>query len=161
MADAVTIREAVGDADIAAIRRLFLAYGEAFGFGVCFQDFNQELAALPGDYTPPRGALWLAWQGQEPVGCVALRPLGGQSCEMKRLYVVPAARGHGLGRRLAEHCLTGARQRGYQAIHLDTMHDEMTTAARLYTSFGFREIAPYYENPLPGIVCYRRDLVPA
>jgi len=158
MTDAVTIAEAVGAADLAQIRRLFLAYGESFSFGVCFQDFSQELATLPGDYAPPRGALWLAWRAGEAVACVALRPLDRQICEMKRLYVMPAARGHGLGRRLARHCLAEARQRGYRAIRLDTMRDEMPVAARLYTDLGFHETAPYDDNPIPGIAYYTRDL---
>ena len=160
MTDATTITEATGGPHIAAIRRLFLAYGQAFDFGVCFQDFSHELAALPGDYAPPGGALWLAWRAGEAVGCVALRPLEDRICEMKRLYVMPAARGHGLGRRLAQMCLSGARQRGYRAIRLATMGEEMPAAMHLYRELGFRETAPYGEESLPGVACYGRDLAP-
>ncbi len=158
MTAATTIREAAGDADIATIRRLFMAYAKSHDFGVCFQDFEQELAALPGRYAPPRGALWLAHQGRAVVGCIALRPLDEKSCEMKRLYVVPGARRQGLGRRLAEHCLTGAAGRGYQHLYLDTMATEMTAAIALYLGLGFRQTAPYCGDPLPGIVYYSRDL---
>ena len=154
----ITIREAVEDADLAQIHSLFSAYAYALNFDLCFQGFDQELATLPGSYAPPSGALWLAYLGRETVGCIGLRPLTGKSCEMKRLYVAPAARGHGLGRRLAEKCLAAATKRGYWRLYLDTMRQEMKAAGELYRDLGFRQVAPYYDDPIPGVVCYARDL---
>src|SRR5919201_2098828 len=103
------------------VRVLFREYAESLGFSLDFQDFERELAALPGAYAPPRGALLLARVDGEPAGCVGLRPLGETTCEMKRLYVRRAYRGRGLGRQLAEAAIAAARERGFQNMRLDTV----------------------------------------
>jgi len=148
----VQIVEASGEEQMAAARDLFLEYEAATGVDLCFQGFEQELAELPGDYAPPPGRLLLAVEGEDMAGCVALRRLGEGACEMKRLYVRPAFRGAGLGRRLAGAVIEEARRIGYERMLLDTL-PSMGEARALYESLGFREVEPYYDNPLPG-VCY-------
>ncbi len=128
------------------VRALFLEYARDLGFSLCFQGFDQELAQLPGHYAPPRGALLLA-PGQ---GCVALRPLEGATAEMKRLYLRLAFRGQGLGRALAQAAIDEARALGYSRLVLDTVKGTMDRAIAMYRALGFREIAPYYQNPIPG-----------
>jgi len=135
---------------IAAIRELFLEYAQSLGFSLCFQSFDKELATLPADYAPPGGRLLLAmWEGQ-PAGCVALHKLDLEICEMKRLYVRPEFRGKGLGKILAERIIADARQIGYKQLRLDTVEPVMRTAVAMYWTLGFREIAPYRENPIEG-----------
>ncbi len=151
------IRPARFPQDAETVRRLFRAYADSLGVSLDFQDFDIELAGLPGDYLPPAGRLLLAWQGGEAVGCVALRPLGTAACEMKRLYVSPQARAGGLGRALAHRICDEARVAGYRAIRLDTLPD-MTAAQRLYRALGFRPIEPYTFNPVPGALFMERDL---
>ena len=135
--------------DVEAARRLFVEYQESLGVDLCFQGFDHELAGLPGDYVPPHGRLLLARAGGEAVACVALRRLDAETCEMKRLYVRPSQRGLGLGRALAELLITEARRIGYERMRLDTL-PSMTEAAALYERLGFRDIEPYYANPVPG-----------
>ena len=144
-------------AEIEAVRVPFLDYARSLGFSLCFQGFDAELAGLPGAYTPPAGALLVARDGGEIVGCVGLRPQMGDRCEMKRLYVRPAFRGTGLGRRLAEAAVAAARAAGYARICLDTL-ESMPEARSLYAGLGFREIPAYYHNPLPGVIYCELDL---
>lgn len=153
-----TIRPARGEADIAAAAAMFRDYAASLTVDLCFQGFEAELAALPGAYAPLHGELLLA-AGPEgaPVGCIALRPSIEGVCEMKRLYVRPAGRGSGLGRRLAEAIIASARERGYRAMRLDTLA-EMASARRLYAELGFRPIAPYYDNPHEDVAFLQLDL---
>lgn len=136
--------------DIAAVRRLFQAYARSLDFSLCFQGFDEELAGLPGKYAPEaRGALLLAKRNGEAVGVVGMRNLGDGIAEMKRLYIDPAGRGHNFGRALTDAVLAEARRFGYRAVRLDTF-PSMVAANRIYDSLGFRDIPPYYDNPLPG-----------
>ena len=146
---------------LAATARLFEAYAASLGIDLSFQDFAAELATLPGKYAPPGGELLLArGAGGEPLGCVALRPLGTDGCcEMKRLYVSPQARGLGLGRALVEALLQEARRLGYRELRLDTL-PTMASALRLYREAGFVPIPPYYDTPLAGTVFLGRRLTP-
>lgn len=143
--------------DMAVVRVLFQEYAKGLGFDLCFQNFDREVAELPGCYALPDGGIWLAWQDGMPAGCVALRPIGDGRCEMKRLYVRPAYAGQGLGRALAEAAVAGARERGYRAVRLDTL-ESMTAANALYKKLGFGPIAPYRENPLAGALYYELTL---
>ena len=143
--------------DMAVVRILFQEYADGREFDLCFQNFEQELAELPGRYAAPQGGIWLAWMEGMPAGCVALRPLADGVCEMKRLYVRPAYAGQGLGRALAETAVAGARERGYRAVRLDTV-DTMTAANALYRKLGFHPIASYNDNPLPGALFYELTL---
>jgi ribosomal protein S18 acetylase RimI-like enzyme len=135
--------------DIPAVRGLLREYADGVGVSLDFQDFDREVATLPGAYAPPRGALLVARVGDELAGCVALRPLAGDACEMKRLFVRRTARGLGLGDRLARAIIDEARRLGYRRIRLDTL-PTMGTAQSLYELLGFRDIAPYTDNPVTG-----------
>ncbi len=143
------IRPADGPADIETVRALFLEYAAGLGFSLCFQDFDAELAGLPGDYAPPAGGLWLAERNGAALGCVGLRPMEEPDiCEIKRLYLRPVARGLGLGRVLAETAIAAARGQRYSAMRLDTV-DSMATAQSLYRALGFRERPPYGSHRHP------------
>lgn len=141
------------ESDFVATRRLFSDYAADLGVDLCFQGFDEELAKLPGDYAAPRGALLLAWVDGLPAGCCALRALDSSdytnAAEMKRLYVRPAFRGLGLGRQLAQAILDAAQIAGYSSVVLDTL-DDMEIARAMYHELGFKEIPPYYHNPLAG-----------
>ena len=142
--------QATTDEHINSARTLFEEYAASLGFSLCFQNFDQELKNLPGDYAPPNGRLLLALENDELAGCIALRKLNDSACEMKRLFVRPAHRATGLGRFLAEAIIDEARKLGYTHMRLDTIPGKMDKAIALYQSIGFVEIEPYYENPVEG-----------
>ncbi len=161
----IDIRHATTPAELEAIRKLFLEYVGAPGMEpefagyLAIQAFDAELASLPGSYAPPGGRLLIATvDGGDPSGCVALKALEAPGdCEMKRLYVRPEARSLGVGRMLVEHIIADARAVGYARMRLDTL-PSMTSAQRLYRAIGFRDIAPYCRNPVPGAVFLEYDL---
>ena len=144
--DGFVIRQARED-EMSVVRELFLEYAATLDFDLSFQSFDKELAGLPGGYAPPLGCLLLAWAGEEPVGCVALRPLDERTGEMKRLYVRPSQRGKGLGEMLVRRVI---EQAPYQRVVLDTVYPLMNAAIAMYKRMGFREIPPYRTNPIPG-----------
>ncbi|MDT4896481.1 MAG: hypothetical protein QOH25_1558 [Acidobacteriota bacterium] len=136
--------------EISEARELFLEYSEWLGLDLCFQNFEQELAELPGRYALPDGRLLLAVSGGQVAGCVGLRRINDGVCEMKRLYVRPKFRGLGIGRAMAVHLIEEARQLDYAQMRLDTLPKQMGEAIKMYRSLGFREIEPYYHNPVAG-----------
>lgn len=156
------IAPARSESDLSAVRSLLNAYAEWLGMDLVYQGFPAELAALPDKYAPPRGELLLARDGEgAPVGCVALRPLDAEGrCEMKRLYVVPHARGHGLGRALTTAIIAEATRIGYREIMLDSL-PILKEATALYERMGFRPIPPYYEAPVVATLFFSRPLGPA
>jgi ribosomal protein S18 acetylase RimI-like enzyme len=137
--------------DFTVVRTLFQEYATSLGIDLCFQGFAAELATLPGQYAPPRGCLLIATKTREPAGCVALRPLTDAVCEMKRLYVRPAFRGQGLGKRLARAIVAQAGKIGYSSMRLDTL-PSLETATRLYESLGFVRCDSYYDTPLAATI---------
>ena len=144
------IAQAGSSQEIEQARVLFEEYAAGLGISLCFQNFDKEVAELPGDYAPPSGRLLLAFVDDQIAGCVALRNLGDGTCEMKRLYLRPSVRGKGMGCELAQAIIDEARQLGYQRMCLDTLPGKMDHALALYRSLGFKEIPPYYDNPVPG-----------
>ncbi len=159
---AVELRPAAGPEDMATLRALFLEYRDWLQVDLCFQDFETELATLPGGYAAPKGGLWIASVDGELAGCIGFRPhegagAGGAACEMKRLWLRPAYRGLGLGRRLAVTCIEAARAAGYRSICLDTL-SFMDAARALYAELGFHEIPAYYDNPLEDVRYLELDL---
>jgi ribosomal protein S18 acetylase RimI-like enzyme len=145
-------------ADLDTVRALFRPYQNWLGaISREFQDFESEIAGLPGQYAPPRGALLLARGGAQVAGVVALRPLEAGLCEMKRLYVVPDFQGRGIGRVLATAIIDAGRCAGYRAMRLDTV-SRMTAAVGLYRALGFAEIPPYTYNPEPDVLYFERVL---
>ncbi len=158
MTDRIHIASPRDAADIDAIAGLFREYAGSLGFSLDYQDFETELAGLPGKYAPPEGALLLATVDGAAAGAVALRQLEPGICEMKRLYVRPDYRGERLqdgqsiGRALAHRIVEVGRAAGYRRLRLDTIGDRMEAAIKLYRSMGFTEIAPYYPSPVAGTV---------
>jgi ribosomal protein S18 acetylase RimI-like enzyme len=152
-APAIQIAAVDSPALLDVTREIFREYAEQLGVDLCFQNFDAELAELPGEYAPPGGVILLATVDGHLAGCGALRPLSDvdypNACEMKRLYVRPAFRGFGIGRGVAQALLDHAMQCGYSNLLLDTLSD-MEAARSLYASLGFEEVAPYYFNPIPG-----------
>ncbi len=146
-----------GQEEIATVRALFQEYWDSFGFTPCFQNFGDELTGLPGKYALPDGRLAIVWAGSEPAGCIALRRFDDTRCEVKRLYVRPAYRGHGLGRKLLEWVLAEARATGYAEALGDTM-PVMTDALAMYGRMGFERIAPYSDQAQSGAVAIRLRL---
>lgn len=145
------IRAAVAPADLEAVRALCREYAAELGIDLETQNLTQELAELPGKYAPPEGALLLAMGEGQVAGCVALRKLDAEAAEMKRLYVRPGFRRTGLGRRLISAILELARALGYRFVRLDTLPAKMAGAVAIYRALGFRPIAPYWNNELPGV----------
>jgi putative acetyltransferase len=146
------IVHAQSPSDIACVRALFEEYAAWLGVDLGFQNFQAELAALPGLYIPSRGSLLLARaDNAAPAGCVAMRPLSHSVCEMKRLFVRPDFRGRGLGRQLVERIIADARASGYSLMRLDTL-PAITAALQLYESMGFIRCAPYYDTPLADTI---------
>jgi GNAT superfamily N-acetyltransferase len=152
------IFQALAPAEIDLARELFLEYARSLGFSLCFQNFDKELAELPGDYAPPGGRLYLATYAGELAGCVGLHDLGENIAEMKRLYVRPHYRGKRVGFALVQQLLSGARQIGYRSIRLDTIEPVMKDAVKMYRRIGFREISPYRANPMEGALYMQMDL---
>jgi putative acetyltransferase len=155
----VNIVQAQSPDDINRTRELFEEYAAWLGFDLCFQKFGDELAELPGAYAPPAGRLFLAVDGDQILGCVALRPLDEGICEIKRLYLRPDARGKGLGRELTKAVIDAAHEIGYKRMRLDTLPGKMDRAIAIYRSLGFREIEPYYYNPYEGVKFMELSLV--
>lgn len=136
---------------------LFKEYQKFLNADLCFQGFEEELASLPGKYAKPIGSILLAKDGNDFVGCVAVRAIKGKTCEMKRLYVKPSAQGKSIGRLLAESIIRKARQLGYNKMQLDTLK-RLESAISLYSKLGFKEIKPYYANPLDDVVYWELEL---
>jgi putative acetyltransferase len=158
MIGTVQIEQATSPQQMALARTLFQEYGASLGFSLCFQNFDKELAGLPGYYSPPKGRLLIAYLDVEAAGCVALHEFEPGVAEMKRLYVRPAFRGKRVGLALANAIIQAAREIGYERMRLDTVPSEMADAVKMYQRLGFQEIAPYRVNPQPGTLYMELDL---
>ena len=154
----LTLTQAQSPDQIAQARELFREYEQSLGFSLCFQNFDQELAALPGGYAPPGGRLLLAEYRSQLAGCAALHQLEPGVCEMKRLYLRPHFRGRGLGRVIAETMIAEARAIGCRKMRLDTVEPVMPNAVAMYRRLGFKEIEPYCLNPIDGALYMELDL---
>lgn len=155
----ITISRIEGEADLAVVQALLREYAASLDVDLAYQHFEEEMGSLPGDYAWPLGVLLLAHDGTSAVGCVGVRPLAEQRCEMKRLYVRPAARGCGLGRQLAEAAIAFGQAAGYRAIRLDTL-PSMHDAQALYRTLGFVDIPAYRPSPVAGNVFMELALFP-
>ena len=144
-----TTRSVTTPDEIEILRTLFLEYEASLGIDLSFQQFDEEVSSLPGDYAPPDGFLFLAFSDDEPAGCSAVRKISDGICELKRMYVRPAFRRLGIGKVLASEAIKTARHSGYRLMRLDTLPG-MTQAITLYRSLGFISIPPYRFNPIPG-----------
>ena len=160
-APAIELLQAQAPAQLDDVRRIFREYAQQLGVDLCFQNFEAELAGLPGDYAPPHGVLLLAMVDGAVAGCGAVRPLPDvdypNACEMKRLFVRRAFRRFGLGRQIAQALIDHAVRAGYSTMLLDTL-DDMEAARGLYATLGFEDVPPYYFNPLPGAHYLKVDL---
>ena len=154
----LSFTQAETSAHISQARGLFLEYAQSLGFSLCFQNFDNELATLPGDYAPPEGRLLLAEYDGQLAGCVALHKLEPGICEMKRLYVRPHFRGKKLGRALADRITSEARALGYRRMRLDTVEPVMKDAVVMYRKLGFKEIPAYRANPNAGTLYMELEL---
>jgi putative acetyltransferase len=151
------IREADYNSDMELVRELFLEYNRFIDVDLAFQGFIDELAGLPGPYSPPTGCIFLGFYGGHPAGCVALKKIAHNTCEMKRLYVKPEFQGKGIGRKLAESIIDKAAEAKYTVMKLDTL-ESLESALFLYKSLGFRETTPYAINPLEGALFFELKL---
>lgn len=154
----VALAEAISPAEIAEVRELFVEYSVWIGFSLAYQDFDKELASLPGKYARPTGRLLLARVDEVVAGCGAIRQLETSVCEMKRLFVKPEFRGYGLGRKLTETLIGDAREMGYSAMRLDTVAEKMGDAVRLYQALGFHKIPAYYSGARAGTLYFELQL---
>ncbi|HEX4562111.1 MAG TPA: GNAT family N-acetyltransferase [Gemmatimonadales bacterium] len=152
------ITPATNSGQVESVRALFVEYAQSLGFSLCFQGFDEEIATLPGAYAPPQGRLLLATIAGVPAGCVAIRPLEGDACELKRLFVRPAHRATGLGRALMDRILAEAPVAGYRRMRLDTVVGTMDRAIAMYRRYGFKEIQPYGKHPVPGTIDMELEL---
>ena len=159
---AIALAQASTPDDWRTARAMIEEYAASLGVDLCFQGFAEEMERIVEEYSPPAGALLLAKEGPAILGCVGLRPFHGDAsvagdCEMKRMYVPPAGRGRGIGRRLAEAIVAEARSRGYARMLLDTL-PQLEAAQALYRSMGFVETGAYRHNPVPGALYFALDL---
>ena len=154
----LAVIQAETSTQIAQARELFLEYAQSLGFSLCFQNFDKELAELPGDYAAPDGRLLLAEHEGKVAGCVALHRLESSTCEMKRLYLRPEFRGKRWGGALAECVIAEARRIGYHRMRLDTVEPLMSDAVAMYRKMGFKEIPPYRPNPIAGTIYMELEL---
>ncbi len=145
----ITLLAPKSEAQLESLRELLREYQQSIGVDLCFQNFEAELAALPGDYMPPDGRLIIGEIEGKVACCVAMHRFDAETAEMKRLFVRPAFRGYGLGRLLTQTIIEDARSKGYQRLVLDTMPD-MRDAQAMYEQFGFRDIPAYTVNPVQG-----------
>ncbi len=154
----IEIIEAETIEHIEIVRQLFREYEKSLDIDLCFQGFEAELANLPGKYAAPDGRLFLALVDGKTAGCIALRKLEQDVCEMKRLFVRDEFRGFGLGKLLIEKLIEEARLTGYKKMRLDTLPDKMAKAVKLYESHGFRKIEPYYDSPFGETLFMEKNL---
>lgn len=154
----LTLKESESAKEIEIIKELFLEYANWLDFPLCFQGFDEELAALPGRYSKPDGRLYIAYWDNKPAGCIGLRKLSDGICEMKRLYVRPEFRGKNIGKRLVERIIEDAQIEGYLFMRLDTIKEKMGNAVEIYENYGFKEIEAYYANPDPHTLYMEIDL---
>jgi ribosomal protein S18 acetylase RimI-like enzyme len=154
----IEIIQAETDKQVADAKGLFVEYAESLRFSLCFQNFDEELARLPGEYAQPSGRLLIAYDGGVPMGCVALHKLDSMICEMKRLYVKPIARGKKIGKLLADRIIEEATEIGYTHMRLDTVPERMQAAVAMYRAQGFYEIEPYRYNPEAGALYMEKVL---
>jgi putative acetyltransferase len=159
MSDAVELVYVESGPQLEEIRAIFLEYARSLDFNLCFQSFDEELDALPGRYAPPQGRLILCRVNGAAAGCIAVKPLHTDGlCEMKRLFVRPEFRGKGIGLKLALRIIEDAKKIGYRAMRLDTVAGRMDAAIAMYRGLGFKEIPPYYDNPVPNAAFFELKL---